>query len=327
MLNTNFVVGVGAQGPFAGLLVYGGRWLERSDLPSDRYPRIGAWFAGCLLGFLAFNLVLIGVYPATPYRNAEWIIWAAASGGAVGLGIGIFESRAVHTEVVAERNRLRREAAERRNERLEEFAGVLAHDLRNPLNVASGRLELAREARDDDHLDEVAAALDRMDGMIDRTLTLARSGRVISDTEPVDLSDVVTRSWGTVDTDDATLRVESTARIRADPDRIRHLFENLFRNSVEHGGEAVTVRVGALDDGFYVADDGPGIPEPERETILAGGEGATGFGLLIVRRIVDAHGWELALTDGEDGGARFEITDVELSDRDSDPGSDRVPGE
>jgi signal transduction histidine kinase len=299
------------------VLVYGGRWLERSDLPASRYPRIGTWFGGCLVGFLAFNLALIGVYPAASlYRNLAWGLWAVTSGGAVGLGIGIFEGRAIHTEVRAERNRLRRREAERRSERLEEFAGTVAHDLQNPVHVAAGHLELAREESDSDHLDEVASAVDRMEAMIDRTLALARSGRVISDTEPVDLAATVDRCWDNVDTADATVSVEATATLLADPDRLAHLFENLFRNAVDHAGDDVAVRVGTLDGGFYVADDGPGIPEAERETLLSADRVDTdsGFGLLIVGRIADAHGWAVAVTDSGAGGARFEVTGVEFAE-------------
>jgi signal transduction histidine kinase len=155
-----------------------------------------------------------------------------------------------------------------------------------------------------------------MEAMIDRTLALARSGRVISDTEPVDLAATVDRCWDNVDTADATVSVEATATLLADPDRLAHLFENLFRNAVDHAGDDVAVRVGTLDGGFYVADDGPGIPEAERETLLSADRVDTdsGFGLLIVGRIADAHGWAVAVTDSGAGGARFEVTGVEFAE-------------
>ena len=68
-------------------------------------------------------------------------------------------------------------------------------------------------------------------------------------------------------------------------------------------------------DGFYVEDDGPGIPEGERERVFEDGystvEGGTGFGLNIVREIARAHGWEVRVTESAAGGARFEISGVE----------------
>jgi len=79
---------------------------------------------------------------------------------------------------------------------------------------------------------------------------------------------------------------------------------------VEHGG-GVTVRIGTVDGGFYVEDDGPGIPEEDREDVFTAGfttssEGS-GFGLAIVERIAGAYGWTVEVTEGQEGGARFEI--------------------
>jgi signal transduction histidine kinase len=97
------------------------------------------------------------------------------------------------------------------------------------------------------------------------------------------------------------------------------VFENLFRNAVEHGGEDVTVRVGrAGEDCIYVEDDGPGIPADDRDAVFEPGHtsatGGTGFGLTIIKRIAEAHGWEITVTDGRDGGARFEFDTTGLAD-------------
>jgi signal transduction histidine kinase len=209
---------------------------------------------------------------------------------------------------------------ERQNERLEEFAGVVAHDLRNPLNVAEGHLELAGEECQSTHLAAAETALGRMWRIIDDTLTLAKQGQYVGTNEDVSLSALLEQCWATVDTGDATLTLETELTIEADPDRLRNLFENLFRNAVEHGSATdggVRLRVGAIDgieSGFYVADDGPGIPPEGRERVFDLGystaESGTGYGLSIVRWIAEAHGWDVAVTDGEDGGARFEFTGV-----------------
>ena len=213
-----------------------------------------------------------------------------------------------------------REAAlKRQNERLDSFASIVSHDLRNPLNVAQGRVELAETTADEDaeigeHLDAAAAALDRIESIIDHTLTLAREGETVGDTEPVSLATVATDSWETVETGAATLTVETDREVSADPDRLRNLFENLARNAVEHAGPDVTIRVGDLDDGFYVADDGSGIPESVADDLFEPGqssaEGNTGFGLAIVREIASAHGWTVEATASDEGGARFEIRGI-----------------
>jgi len=231
-----------------------------------------------------------------------------------------------------------REAALRRqNERLDEFAGIVSHDLRNPLNVAQGRVDLASEETGNDHLDAASDALDRMETIVEHTLTLAREGQSVGETEPVSVAEVATESWKAVDTGDAVLDVVAERSVSADPARLRNLFENLMRNSIEHGstedafeapaGSAggstappesapgVSVRVGDLEDGFYVADDGPGIPEEMRDGLFEPGEsgraGNTGFGLTIVKEIANAHGWEVESTDSEAGGARFETRGVD----------------
>ena len=198
----------------------------------------------------------------------------------------------------------------RQNERLERFASVVSHDLRNPLSVAKGRIEMI----DDEHAAVVERNLDRMEAIIDDVLTLAREGRSVEETEPVDLVALLANCWENVETAAATLSTPDEVTIIADKSRCRQLLENLIRNSVEHGGEDVTVTLGELDTGFYLEDDGPGIPEDEREEIFEAGyttnrEG-TGFGLNIVSEIAEAHGWTVEATAGTDGGARFEFTGV-----------------
>ncbi|MFB6297449.1 MAG: PAS domain S-box protein [Salinirussus sp.] len=214
------------------------------------------------------------------------------------------------TERVADKREL-----ERQNDRLAEFASIVSHDLRNPLRVADGRLELLRDDCESDHIDDIAQALDRMDALIEDLLTLAREGDQVDETEPVELASVAEDSWQIVNTEQATLEADATRTIEADQSRLRQLFENLYRNAVEHGGDSVTVSVGTMNDGFYVADTGSGIPESDQEEVFEAGystdEEGTGFGLRIVEQVVDAHGWEITVTESDQGGARFEFTGVE----------------
>jgi len=209
------------------------------------------------------------------------------------------------------------EALTQRTQELAEFASVVSHDLRNPLNVASGHLELLIDEYESPHLEAVRTAHERMEELIENILMLARHGKTIDDTEPVALADCVRESWATVETADATLTVETTATIVADESRLRQVFGNLIRNAIEHGGEAVTITVGDLDEGFYVADDGPGIPDCEREAVFDASytstETGTGLGLAIVREVIEAHGWGITVTESRTGGARFEIEGVTRS--------------
>ena len=245
---------------------------------------------------------------------------------------------------------------ERRNERLDEFTTVVGHDLRNPLQVAEVNIDIARNEFDSERLERVARSVVRMRELVDDLLELAQSSESVAELEPVSLSALAEACWDTVATEDARLVVETDARFRADPGQLKRLLENLVHNAVDHGsrtprsqthedadeqgptsgnsrdgadggartdstdgaGYAVTVTVGTLADGtgFYVADDGSGIPEGERESVLEPGystdRNGTGFGLSIVREICRAHGWTLEITESDAGGARFEVGGVDL---------------
>ncbi|MFW6018321.1 MAG: PAS domain-containing protein, partial [Halapricum sp.] len=150
---------------------------------------------------------------------------------------------------------------EQRNRQLDKFARIVSHDLRNPLEVASGRLELARKTCESPHLDDIETALDRIDTIIADTLALSRLGQTIENKRDVDLETYAEQCWNSVETADASFDPPESATIRADPDRLRHVCENLFRNAIEHGGADVTVSVDRLEDGFAITDDGSGLPE------------------------------------------------------------------
>lgn len=208
----------------------------------------------------------------------------------------------------------------RERDRLEEFASLVSHDLRNPLSVVTGRVELAQDDCESEHLEIAAEALARMDQLIKDLLTLARQGEAVGSRNAIHLPSLVEGCWANVETGDATLTVATDRTVLADESRLRQVFENLFRNAIEHGGGDVRITVGDLVDesGFFVADDGDGIPEADRETVFQAGYSSrtegTGFGLKIVQDIVKAHGWEIRVTDSTEGGARFEITKVGFFD-------------
>jgi PAS domain S-box-containing protein len=226
---------------------------------------------------------------------------------------GIAQIAGVAHDITARKERERELKRER--DRLDQFASIVSHDLRNPLNVASARLELASKECESTHLADAAGALDRMETLIDDLLTIAQEGTPVEETEIVALQKIAEDCWSVVETVEASLRTSGEGRIRADPGRLKQLLENLARNAVDHGGDDVTVTVGELADGFYVADDGTGIPAEEREEVFKMGystaDSGTGFGLNIAKEIVEAHGWEISVTDSDDGGARFEIAGVE----------------
>ncbi|MFC7227839.1 HAMP domain-containing histidine kinase [Salinirubellus salinus] len=196
-------------------------------------------------------------------------------------------------------------------ERLEALARVLSHDLRTPLSVASGYITLLEDEVDSGYLEHVQAALNRIATIAENAVLIAR-GRDVEDPDELPLDDIAWSAWGSVAPDDASLSVTDDLTVQANRGLLTELLENLFRNALDHAGEEPTVLVGPLEDGsgFYVADDGPGIaPEVRDEVFDIGyttGTG-TGFGLDIVRRIADAHGWDVQAEESDEGGARFEL--------------------
>ena len=267
---------------------------------------------------------------------------------------------AIYMDITDRRERER--LLEERTDRLDELVSVISHDLRNPLSVVAGHLEMARDGTDSHHVERALGAAERSQNIVGDLLTLAREEDRVTDPSPVALDDIAQDCWRDVTTGTAALAVEAGGTVRADRSRLRQLLENLIRNAVEHGstssrpepddavehgsgehlppGEAapadpptagsavagataaaddgMTITVGALKDGFYVADDGPGIPPEKREAVFESGystgESGTGLGLSIVEQVAREHGWTVDLGESADGGARFEFTGVEFVD-------------
>jgi len=201
------------------------------------------------------------------------------------------------------------------NRRLDEFVGIAAHDLRNPLSTVKGYTELAiedAEGQQREFLETVAEAADRMDELISDLLRLAREGGDVGERSEIALDDAARQAWGMVSTGNATLDIRTDTAVYANRSRLHQLFENLFRNAVEHCSDGVTVTVEDCEGGFVVSDNGTGMPEHIAERLFDEGlerEAGLGLGLLIIERIVDGHGWTASVhSDG--GGTTFEFRGV-----------------
>ncbi|WP_049971889.1 ATP-binding response regulator [Haladaptatus cibarius] len=203
------------------------------------------------------------------------------------------------------------------NERLDKFASKVSHDLRSPLSIIYGYLNVARKTGKEEHFDEIEAAADRIEAIITDLLEVAREGQKELDREVIHLHDFVEHIWDGIESGEATLYLTfSDVRIVADHGRLTELFANLFRNAVEHGGNDVAISVGTTDNGFYIEDDGSGIPEEQRQSIVESGYStadSTGLGLSIVQEIADSHGWKMHVEDSDEGGARFRFSGVECT--------------
>jgi signal transduction histidine kinase len=342
------------------VLLYFGYRLPRANVKPELYPAIASWClagASVMLSVLAFIEFRPDGHLERPFYTVQL---ATALGCVGGLGIGIHDARAKTRAREAEQSS---RELERQNERLESFAGMLAHELRNPLNIAQ-IYHQHEQPGNEDAAEQVEGALDRIEEMIDVLLVTVRASDANVATEPVALAAVAHEAWTdvstglsggqTTDSDDstgtvsddstgaasgdstdavpdepseatgdahpkATLDVGTDQTIVADPVHVEHLLRNLFRNSFEHRGDDtdhnLTVRIGDLPSGFYVADDGPGIAEDVREDVVEAGfttkTDGIGLGLTFVAQLAEMYDWEYAITESESGGARFEFRNVE----------------
>lgn len=227
---------------------------------------------------------------------------------------GELDAAALAVRDVTDRELLSAEVA-LRAERLEEVASLVSHDLRNPLNVVSGRLRLAEETGDLSHVAPARRATDRLCTLVEDIQALARRGQRVreSDREAVGLADTARVAWSGVDTGGATLDVDPVAEttVAADPDRLRALFRRLFENVAAHAGPGARAVVEPTPEGFAVVDDGPGFADAATDRLLDPGytteEGRTGFGLAVVAAVANAHGWRVHVGEGPEGGARVAI--------------------
>jgi signal transduction histidine kinase len=198
------------------------------------------------------------------------------------------------------------------NEQLKDHIRAISHDLRSLFAVAGGHTELAIETGDRSHLDSVSKAVARADELLSQLETLVANGEYPVEPESVDLREIAENAWSVVKTEETELLISESETVTADSGLLRQLLENLFNNSINHAGPGVTVRFGVLPEGgFYIEDDGPGIPPAKRSDVFQLGESGdgdgTGVGLAICKQVADVHGWTIDVTDSSKGGARFEV--------------------
>ncbi|NEU57834.1 MEDS domain-containing protein [Halorussus sp. MSC15.2] len=280
-----------------------------------------------------------------------------------------------------ELNRNHREVQlEEKNARLENFASMLAHELRNPVNIGQIYGQQLPADGNAEAVGYITEAFDRIEDIIDVMLMLTRGRDAVGEHSAVDLGTVARDVWDDIDTRGATSEVAIDSTIEADETYVQHLFRNLFENAVEHGstgnrpqddnaaehgstsprsqahedavehgstgnrprdddvhqtesdaahqnaqrsedavehgGADVTVTVGELPTGFYVADDGSGIPDDDKNAVFeegytsAASNGGMGLGLAFVQKLAEIYEWDCAVTESDEGGARFEFRNV-----------------
>jgi len=203
----------------------------------------------------------------------------------------------------------------RKNKKLDEFAKIISHDIRNPLSIAKGHLDLyINENETDSSLEKTHNAINRIENILDEVLEITTTDSATLEKKHVNIQYIVNNCWENIDTKDADIHIGTNTIIPLNEKLASRLFENIFKNSIKHGGKDVKIKIGAIDSGFYIEDDGKGIPSENRNKIFNSAyttsSSGKGLGLTIVEHVCDAHEWDINVKESESGGARFEITNV-----------------
>jgi len=238
------------------------------------------------------------------------------------------------TAALAEENARLFHEAQHATRARDEMLGVVAHDLRNPLNTivmgASTMLELLPESLPllRNHAQIVRRAADRMNRLIQDLLDVRRieSGRLAIDPRPVTVALLVDETLEMLRPLAASASLElctdlapELPRVRADSGRILQVFSNLVGNAIKFTppGGRITIGATCLEDEvrFDIADTGPGIPAEQLPHVfgqfwqgLRGDRRGIGLGLAIAKGIVEAHGGRIWVESQVGEGSRFYFT-------------------
>lgn len=277
-------------------------------------------------GFGTRNAIRISLWMLLGVFVLGAIVAAHAAIGTVGVGAsGLFLAgnllaigAGAHVIIgVVDARRVRAEQLAAQQRRLAVLNRVIRHNLRNEATVLQGHARQIAENVADEQLRRSAGAIERSASVIGGLSSKAKLLNEVADRGPADrrefsLQTIVDRAVGAVESDhpDVPIGVDVPVLTARADEEIATAIEELLRNAIVHGGEEPNVRVRATrTDGrvrLAVHDDGPGIPEQEREVLMGEQEitpltHGSGLGLWLVREVADASGGELEIEGGEDG--------------------------
>ena len=316
-------------------LLAGFVWLYAFDYDTQVWPILfiapleGAilfQLRGAMLSWGAISLfyALRDVWAAERWDNP--LIWNSITFRMGIAGIIALVAGLMSRDLVRQRAQLATALAEiSRIDRLRSgLVSMLSHDVRSPITVIRGSVEtlISREDRiKQEDRRALLMAADRQAHRLERLATdlldLARldSGRLDIETESVDVDELVREALSYIeDSDGLNVDVEKGLRVEADPRRLEQVLINLTHNALNHGAPPVTIR-GKSHNGtvvLEVSDPGEGVdPAAIASLFEPFGQhkkpGSNGYGLAIVKALVEAHGGDVTYSPNEHGGASFRI--------------------
>ena len=206
------------------------------------------------------------------------------------------------------------EMLKKQKEELSDFAHTMSHDLKNIFHNMLGFIELIEEEQNLSHLARIRTLLNETGEMVDHSVSLADAGLIIEETEKVDLTSLAEEVADSIIPESVSYSQDDLPEINADRRKVAQIFRNLFDNAIQHGQpNKIEVRL-IRTDGAYrikVVNNGKIIPEIQRSKIFLRGfttsKTGQGYGLAIVKRLVEAHGWAIRLLDERETTFEIEI--------------------
>jgi len=303
----------------AGLLIW------HCGLTAEQSVHVGFWWAiGTGVSTVTgFALVIFEASGGVTLADPEIIVVGnSASGGLGGLIVGWYDARRL--ALAAERERERQQLADER-EKLALINRIVRHDIGNDLQVIAGTADALERYVDDDGAEPLERLQRTTSEAIDITERLRTFVSALEDDEadlrPIALQQVLTtqvenlRDRYPAATVSLSKPVPDVA-VQAD-ELLATVLHNLLSNAVTHNDSddprvIVTVETDPGIVTIRVADDGPGIPDPQRGSLFERGElgpdsNGSGIGLYIVDQLIERYDGSISVEDSDIGGTAFEI--------------------
>lgn len=324
-IEISFIAGILMSLPAAGLLVVGGYKLPQSPVTEGYYPRLLTWtFAGAVV-FGGFSVITgVTFFPEMFWAQVGSVRWGVSVGSGSGFLIGFLIARGIEQRVEAERAAVRAEEAEHKQEILEYLNALLRHEVLNTANVINGHATLlestlGESAAQREYTEVIKRQTEEVSSVISDVQFLLEANEEDRDLEPVDLRPVLENELRNIrDRNDAVeTELDAPPEIRVMADHlVRRVFSNLLRNAVKHNDseqKRVSISVTETDETVTVevGDNGPGIPDDEREGIFhpeIKQRANHGLGLTIVARLTERYGGDVALVETGPDGTVFAVT-------------------
>lgn len=202
-----------------------------------------------------------------------------------------------------------------KNKQLTEFAKIISHDIRNPLSIAQGYIDMIEDGGNNNQpIQKTKNALNKIENILDDVLDISTKTESDLTKQYLTIDSIANNCWNNIENENSNLYVKTNQSIFVNEKLVYRFFDNMFKNSIKHGGKNVDITIGSLNNGFYIEDTGDGIPDKIKSEIFnpnyTTSNTGKGLGLTIVEHVCDLHNWTIKVTESSSGGARFEITDI-----------------